>query len=281
LFDVPELLPRATPGQREIFERRCQTLYQEALPQNGTLTSHGAVPQLTKERLDDLLKMFPSMQTEVIQTLAGEAASFQQLVEWLLTLSTDAAADQATAKQHADEAPDISDTSTFPVLLDSDGWQVVGQSNDQEGETSQTWSDRVRSAAALTTPPQTKSAPAPCMPFAGQRRTASGCRVKHAVDEVPLTEYEARHLDGQNRVRQRAAAGARRRKQLGHRSGWAASSGWGTDSEPEDVIVAPAPSNGSDAAAWAMLLQENAKAEDVVVRPSDPRDEVFPETKRT
>jgi hypothetical protein len=207
--------------------QRCKELRSEMLPEDGrtwavaaTVADRGAV-------VADLLLMFPSVEPELVQALTVEATSKQQAVEWLLTLSGGAEAD-APAPARLSEAPEISDAAKFPVLVASDGWQVASQqqlSDDRGGDTAQSWSDRVRSAAGVAAPPATKTSaagrPAATGGTPGQQRAAPCGSAASIVDAaVPLTEYEARHVAGRRRAERRARFGAACR-------GGAAGGGWG------------------------------------------------------
>lgn len=225
---MPGALSRATPSQRERFEQQCRDFCRET----QSSPPRTVTPAVARVDAVDLLQMFPALDPELVQSLAVQAVSMQQVVEWLLELSAGEAED--TPQRSSEEAPNTADDAKFPVLVDSDGWQVVSlressivDRGDTAGDGEQlSWSDRARIAAALPGP-ETKSvgpAASSLLCAGGTCPPLGGSSEKVVNEAVPLTEYEVRRMAGRARVLRRAKFGR----------------------QPNPVEAAPEPESASD-----------------------------------
>lgn len=241
--DIPELLPgaraSATPAQREAFEQRCRELYREEVAEYGPHCvddragwGRGAIP------VADLEAMFPSLDGALVRALAMEASTVERAVELLLALSAATASPAAAEAEGCAPAQHdlgLCDLAAFPVLHDAGGWQVADPRllGDGPGAGAAagapqlgpplTWSARAsaarghphapralapRRAAPLAAP---LTAPLAAALAAGIAPPAAPgvAAASEATDDVPelLTDYEVRHLVGQQRALRRPPRG--------------------------------------------------------------------------
>lgn len=233
LSDVPELLPgarpSATPAQREEFEQQCKKLYMEEVQRGraeAAAREEGAVASGAGRGLEP---MFPTLDGALVRALVAEAPSAQHAIETLLRLSASEAA-LASAEPSGEDGHDVSlgahslcfeDPSIFPVLVDSDGWQVasrqvLGEDSDRGFDAQSrcgSWSSRAKAVCDL---PQQLECPASkkALPKATSEPPQvapilAGARREELEDEaawapVPLTDYDLRHQLGRQRACERA-----------------------------------------------------------------------------
>lgn len=161
-FDLVEHMPgaqsSATPAQRVEFEQRCQKLYREEVHEHGCAASRASAR--THIAVSDMEAMFPSLDSALVHALCAEAASPQHALNTLLALSALSADPEPTARTIPRQDIGVDDADEFPLLVDSDGWQVPGvraKAGVEEGALGSAWRDRAKVAAALPCPQRTSA----------------------------------------------------------------------------------------------------------------------------
>mmetsp|Transcript_98512 Transcript_98512/g.317638 ORF Transcript_98512/g.317638 Transcript_98512/m.317638 type:complete len:273 (+) Transcript_98512:118-936(+) len=232
--DLPELMPgarpRATPAARSDFEQSCHKLHEQVAKECREAAVAQQAPATAASPADaggDLVAMFPSLDAELVQSLAAEASSQQAAIDTLLALVAALAEPgvvisvDSTVAGAAAPVPNIGteDHAKFPSLVDKDGWEVVGRQRlernaEELEEVGSTWRDRARAAAnvsaALPRPRQPASAPSALPePWAVQQEPGVARRepgtTRHdereeAEDAGEETDYDFRHRAGQRRA---------------------------------------------------------------------------------
>lgn len=229
LFDVPELLPGASaganPAQRTTFENRCRKLREEQAEEEqpyrtGVASSNGATT------VEDLCAMFPSLDADLVRSLAMDFPTPQHAIETLLQLV--ASSSEATVPPLPPRELPIADLEAFPSLTDSDGWQVVSQAQfdkDPDEDLGSAWRDTAKDAADKPAPPKSSNtAPTAWGP---KRRAAKEKQEDAPEAALPETDYEQRLRRGQQRAKNKAVFGR------GGRSGGRVHSGYGGDNAAE------------------------------------------------
>jgi len=148
----------ATPAQRAYFEQRCQNIYRDVVQEEWHAS---AAAQEAREAagsgttIEDLQAMFPSMDPSLVQSLYFEATSPQQALDTLIALSASVAEPVVPTDSIPPKEIGVEDDDKFPLLVDSDGWQVVGMQalqHEPKAELGSAWRDRAQPAAALPRP---------------------------------------------------------------------------------------------------------------------------------
>jgi len=204
LSDLPETMagarPRATPARRREFEQQSLLLHDEDIEHR-----QGSGP--TDAGIDgtELEGMFPTLDASLIRTLLAEAASAQQVIDTLLSLASAATTqDVHLAEGTFPMKPSVQDHSEFPLLISSDGWQVLPARFDLEDDSIGTgWRDLAKSIAERPAPKCSPPARAPRSKKVKGRRDEAD-----ESQELGLpTEYDYRHLAGERRVNKKKLYG--------------------------------------------------------------------------
>jgi len=216
LYDIPEMMPGAQPGAnpaaRELFENRCIKLHREA-----EMDEHEECgePRAASDAgsAEDLAVMFPGLDENLIHAIVADSASAPAAIETLVQLS--AVTHEVVPHVRATTPPPrdlgVGDHAEFPSLCDADGWEVFGhrQLEDLDGDLGSDWIDRAKEGAGAT-------APAPVKREIGAwgRLREERAKKDDQDDEQPYlpTDYDARHVRGQQRAQNRTqyGRGARR-----------------------------------------------------------------------
>jgi len=202
LFDIPELMrgarPSATSAARTDFEQRCHLLHAadaQSLPENRGDVPAGAPGSITT---DDLEAMFPTMDSTLVRALALDAGAPQRALETLLALAASAA--EPTKEPLPPRDLGVENTSSFPSLVDADGWEVPSKQlfdRDLEKDLGSAWCDRAKAAASKPSPqPVTRVS-------AVQKKRISKQREVSSLEATLESDYEFRHRLGEQRIQNR------------------------------------------------------------------------------
>lgn len=235
--DVQELAPWAhawpISSQNGHLEERCREVYRESEEEQWTVEHLPAASSSHDER--ELLEcMFPELDPQLVQELYAEANSPDQAIDTLLTLA--AATPKSRAATHSTSScarpPPARDMGLgsheqFPLLLDSQGWQVVSERklmHDAAEDLGTMWRDRAQRAVDSTDKTTAPAAAISAVRTRGAKVTFMPTRPKQLWPEqdveepIPLeTEYEFRQRVGQRRARERAQ-GSHATRLVGNRS---------------------------------------------------------------
>lgn len=203
------------------FQRRCHEANIEEVQREmrWEQARSSAVLTTTVITATTLESMFSTLDPSLVRSISAEAATPQQALQILLALSASIAAPAAVEEPPSADIG-VDDHEAFPVLLDTDGWQVVSNrafiNHDSGEKTCSAWCDRAKAAAEL---PQQKIARS----TTGASASARQCRAQQqfsarsppteeGLDHPSLTvaapaEYLQRQEVGQRHVERRAGRG--------------------------------------------------------------------------
>jgi len=147
--------------------------------------------------------MFPALEPALVQALCAEIETTQRTIDTLLVLSAAVAETTPQMDPHLVKDVGINDHDLFPVLVNSDGWQVAGKQASQinlKEHLGTDWLDRARAAAKIPQPQQLAK------PLSVLRSTAwrkpGACRRESLVEQADgETDWELRERMGQRRAR--------------------------------------------------------------------------------
>lgn len=207
-FDIPEMLPgarpSANPAQRHEFERRSKWLHlEEEIESTQEVLVRQAAAGATIA-CNELAEMFPMFHPDLVGALRAEAPSAQQAIETLLALSA-SAAEPANLRASVCNVGEVSgadapsrdvgiqDHSRFPSLMHHSGQQA------ETGELGTAWRDRANAA-------KDKPAPRRCSRPLLMGSKKPGPKKEEVGSAVlqPLSDYESRHLAGEQRRKHRS-----------------------------------------------------------------------------
>jgi len=205
LSDIPELMPgagpRASATQRSDFDRQCRMLYEQETQAEVVSKPSSDADDVTSA---DLVAMFPTLDPVLVETLIKEALTPMHAIETLLAL---------TATQGETQEQDLSphevlvgDHEKFPVLTDSQGWQVINHhqlDRNPDEELGNAWCERAKIAAQL---PTSSARVQKAMPSATVGRSSKKVPLQDSVLDPPNEdmEYELRQKKGQQHAQSRA-----------------------------------------------------------------------------
>lgn len=231
--DVPEIMSGAQPSAnsvaRQRFNQRCISLWKDAQEQNWQESQVRVACEKgdAKEQFSQLEKMFPNLDPELVWNTFQETPNTQDALDTLLALSAAMSSDSGAAGRtdavteacasahvanHKHEASPV-DSSTWPVLVDSDGWEIVNfqMLRQQEQDLGSVWCNTAKDAASLPTP---KVAPNTLLKARRkQMEPQVSMRTMDCIEEDTasvLTDYELRQMRGQLRVNKLANKAAAR-----------------------------------------------------------------------
>jgi len=221
--DIPEMMLGAQPGtsavDRERFQQMCRQLHcdDDLERQQGILTAQ--VTSLSTMTRTEVEAMFPTLDPALVRSIYAEAPSPQAGIDTLLALGASMrepvtnSADEAhaAAKEPARDIG-VEDESKFPSLTDADGWQIVGLARleqDLMGNLGDDWAEKAKIGA---------SAPCPAPGFRASlgawgrptRQKQKEDQKEDAEHHQPPTDYEYRHIVGQQRAQRHAKYGRTR-----------------------------------------------------------------------
>lgn len=210
LFDIPELMPgaqpSANPAQRTEFEERCKQLHHEE-ESASRLDSRGVLARSTgSATIDELIGMFPSLDPDLVRVLASEGPTPQHAMETLLALV--AASSEPTVPPPPPKDLPLSDMGAFPSLTDSEGWQVMSQTQfekDPDEELGSAWRDRAKAVASKPGPPSANTSAV--VGSTSKRRSSKDKEDGYTAEVLPETDYDFRQRRGQQRAKNRALFG--------------------------------------------------------------------------
>lgn len=218
LFDMPELMPgaepSATPAQREEFEQRCRMLHRTEVSEELEHVTNLRVAAGSDVSSSQLEVMFPALDPALVRTLSSEAPTPQHAIELLLALSAATAEPVAGAEAPVRPASPpplnlcVEDHDKFPVLSDSNGWQVASRhqlERNEDEDLGSAWRDRAKAAKDIPAPRPTMATTA--VPSRRRPDKPQDCSGDTEKAEIFLTEYEHRHRAGQRRALRRAQYG--------------------------------------------------------------------------
>lgn len=206
---MPGASGSANVAQRAEFETRCRTLADdtEALSEATIGTgNYRAVGSGAGATVEELAAMFPSLDPDLVRMLAADSPTPQHAMETMLALvasETEPCGPPVPAK----DLP-IADLGAFPSLTDSDGWQVVTQTQlekDHDADLGSAWRDRAKDIAAKPGPRSANTSAASA--WGPKRRGAKDDEKDEAEAPLPETDYEARQRRGQKKALNRAQFG--------------------------------------------------------------------------
>lgn len=209
--DLPELMPRTRPSANHA--QRCSVVSSGEIVQSSSRLY--AAPTL-----GDLETMFPALDPVLVRALAADAPNAEYAIETLLALSGSMAepfvpvAVDAQTNTILGGSLGMEDLKQFPLLADSEGWQVPTKhllDRDSDEDLGSAWRDLTKAAAGLTAPVPlriyARSLPSARCPKARSHRSDDD---DEAFAPSDLTEHELRQKIGQRRVEQRTKYGRRK-----------------------------------------------------------------------
>jgi hypothetical protein len=205
LYDIPEVMAGAQPSansvERERFNQRCRKLWED---DDGhafeECQNHG---QDETVRYSQLEKMFPELDPELIWSMCCESSNMQQIADTLLALSASMTPDTGQMEQQTSkEVVPHSDGSAWPALLDSDGWEVVNYQalQQQDHDLGTSWCKAAKDAAPLPSPRPSRGTSAQTKHNQKESPGAMDAMGSIIEEDCFPTDYEMRHMRGQERA---------------------------------------------------------------------------------
>jgi hypothetical protein len=211
---MPGAQPSANPAQRSEFEERCRQLHQN---DEHDQVQDRSVRILANSSPDDchFEKMFPNLDAALVRTIVSESPSVQHALDTLTALAVAVA--ECSIGNPIARLPqiEIENTEMFPVLVDSDGWQVGSQQLFDRGtdeDLGTAWCDLAKTVSSLPIPKQCttpSSLAARARREQQQQRHLSGKGQSQISAETAETDYEFRQRKGEERAQNRVRFGHR------------------------------------------------------------------------
>jgi len=198
LHDLPELMPgaqpSANPAARSEFEERCRSLYETEENEQHSDSEPGY--PVSASWIDGLAAMFPTIDLALVRSIAADSRTQNHAIDTLLAISASNVA-EPNPPSEAKIGVSLGDAQAFPVLVGTDGWQVVSQQlleQDNKEELGSAWCDRVKSVADKPAP-QTVVAQVPKV-----------AKVKKRTHKKETDSFDGLSEETEYEIRQRGAA---------------------------------------------------------------------------
>lgn len=165
LSDLPELVPtsrRRRPRLQEHlgqFGKRSVSVYQEDAHHQATGLTVGGHSIDATIAVAELIAMFPSLDPQLMQAIVAEAPTVQLAMETLLALASALMEPLVVPRDDPSQVGGgplpcarVETHEHFPILVDADGWQVMGvhESSWHLVEIAEcSWSDRAKHGAKM------------------------------------------------------------------------------------------------------------------------------------